>query len=126
MPSLFASAMNRPSASETHRPWSSVLIDRRMGQSSAPFARCLVKTQLCGAGQPACTTIAPSPGGLAPEDADCPDHDQFEDRPADEGEDGCYVELRAARGESVRVEDPVERANEHLAQIEDARYEPVG
>src|SRR5665647_2002073 len=64
-------------------------------------------------------------GRLAPEDPHGPDHDQLEKRPADEGEDGRDIEHRTTRREVILVEDAVERRDEDLADIEDARDERV-
>src|SRR6266566_3937783 len=63
--------------------------------------------------------------GLAAEDADDPDDDQLQDRPADEGHDGRDVKDGAARVERVRPEDPLERGHEDLAQVQDALHERV-
>src|SRR5450759_2556223 len=64
-------------------------------------------------------------GRLAPEDPHGPDHDQLEERPADEREDGRDIEHRTTRREVILVEDAVERRDEDLADIEDARDERV-
>src|SRR5664280_4726 len=64
-------------------------------------------------------------GRLAPEDAHGPEHDQLEDRPADEGDDGRDIERRSARGQGIRVEDPLERGEEDLADVQDSRDQRV-
>src|SRR5450756_759399 len=64
-------------------------------------------------------------GRLAPEDPHGPDDDQLDDRPADEGHDGGDIEHRTRGMEGVPLEDPLERAHEHLAEVEDARNERI-
>src|SRR3990172_4839416 len=65
-------------------------------------------------------------GRLAPEDPHGPDHDQLDDRPANEGHDGRDIEHRTRGMEGVRPEDPLERRDEQLADVQDARHEVVG
>jgi len=49
---------------------------------------------------------------IPPEDPDRPDHDQLDDRPADERDDGGDIEDRTRGMKGIRPEDPVERRHE--------------
>src|SRR6185369_10296760 len=65
-------------------------------------------------------------GGLAAEDPDAPVDDDFEQRPADEGDDRRDVEDGAGCVQGVGSENAFEREHEDLAEAEDARDEAVG
>src|SRR6478672_6125018 len=64
-------------------------------------------------------------GGVATEDADGPDHDELDDAPADERDDGGQVERGSGRMEGVGPENALERRDEQLAGVEDRRHEAI-
>jgi hypothetical protein len=65
-------------------------------------------------------------GGLAPEDPNCSDNEEFHDRPADEGHYRGDVQDGTAGAQGIGVEDAVERRDEDLAHVEDPGHESVG
>ena len=57
-------------------------------------------------GAPVPAKLPPGSSRLSPEDANSPDDDELDDRPADEGDDGRDVERGATRRERTGVENP--------------------